>query len=273
MFVAYSYVIKYADKAKNVFNSFITQNEEITSYYFYVLKDNGYTEISDLDGKTVGYFIKLDDKAREKIKLNINYQEYNDSDLLISDLKEKNIDGIVAGDLLKHTLEEEEDFEDVYLLLDTVSITNKIEDITKRVSIKNTPFNILISGSDTRSGSINARGNSDVTILVSVNPNTNEILLVSVPRDYYVQFHGTEGLRDKITHTCYYGINMHVQTVEDLFDIPINYYIKVHFNTVIKLVDAINGIDIYSDKGYESLFNHKINLLFIGIILSKKLCF
>ena len=250
LFWAYGYIIHYADKTKDVFNSFIAKNEEVMSYYFISMKDSGYTEISDLDGKTVGYFMKLDDVIKEKLKLNITFKEYSDSELMIQDLQEKTIDGIIVTDLLKTDLEAEDDFDEKYSLVETISVTNRIEDITKRVSIKNTPFNILISGSDTRSGNINAVGNSDVTIVVSVNPNTNEILLVSVPRDYYVQFHGTTGYKDKITHTCYYGINMHVQTVEDLFDIPINYYVKVHFETVTKLVDAIGGIDIYSDKGY-----------------------
>ena len=250
LFLVYGYAIKYADRAKDVFNSFITKNEEVQSYYFIAMKSNIYSEVSDLEGKKVGYFLTIDETIKEKIKLDIIFEEYTDSELMINDLKEGNIDAILANDVLFNDLQSEDDYENVYVVLETISITNKIEDITKRVSIKNTPFTILISGSDTRSGNINARGNSDVTILVTINPNTNEILLVSVPRDYYVQFHGTEGLRDKITHTCYYGINMHVQTVEDLFDVPVNYYVKVHFNTVIKLVDAIGGIDIYSDKEF-----------------------
>ena len=40
--------------------------------------------------------------------------------------------------------------------------------------------------------------------------------------------------------------------MEDLFEIEINYYVKVNFNTVIKLVDAIGGIDIYSDKAFSA---------------------
>ena len=52
--------------------------------------------------------------------------------------------------------------------------------------------------------------------LAVVNPTTEKILLVSIPRDYYVQLHGTIGVKDKLTHAGIYGIDMSVNTLEDL---------------------------------------------------------
>ena len=129
-------------------------------------------------------------------------------------------------------------------------IKKSIEDITKRVSIKNTPFNVLISGIDTY-GDINQTSRNDVNIVATVNPNTNEILLTSIPRDYYVQLHGTTGYKDKLTHASYYGINMAVETIEDILDIDINYYIKVNFTTVVDLVNKIGGVDVYADQSVQ----------------------
>ena len=87
-------------------------------------------------------------------------------------------------------------------------------------------------------------------MITVVNPKTGKILLVSIPRDYYVQLHGTTGLKDKLTHAGIYGTEMSRATIEDLLNININYTVKVGFNTVTKLVDAIDGIDINSDTAF-----------------------
>ena len=88
--------------------------------------------------------------------------------------------------------------------------------------------------------------------LVVVNPKTNHILLVNTPRDYYVRLAGTIGLKDKLTHAGIYGINKSIDTLEDLYDININHYLRVNFNTLVKVVDVIGGIDVYSDKTFNS---------------------
>ena len=72
--------------------------------------------------------------------------------------------------------------------------------------------------------------------------------MTSIPRDYYVQLHGTSGYKDKLTHASYYGTNMAVGTIEDILSIDINYYIKVNFSTVVELVDELGGIEVYSDQ-------------------------
>ena len=143
--------------------------------------------------------------------------------------------------------EDDSGFADKIRILETIAITNEIEDITKRVSIKNTPFNVLISGIDTF-GNINNTSRNDVNIIATINPNTNQVLLTSIPRDYYVKIYGTDGYNDKLTHASYYGINTAVKTVENLIGVPINYYVKVNFTTVVDLVDKIGGVDVYSDR-------------------------
>jgi LCP family protein required for cell wall assembly len=88
-----------------------------------------------------------------------------------------------------------------------------------------------------------------------VRPAEGKILLVSIPRDYYVQLHGTTGTKDKLTHAGIYGINMSKTTIEDLLGISINYTLKVSFDTVIKIVDKIDGIDIDSDTKFTAWTN------------------
>ena len=133
-------------------------------------------------------------------------------------------------------------------------------DLRKAVDVVAEPFVIYISGSDSR-GSIKQVARSDVNILAVVNPQKAKILLVSIPRDYYVQLHGTTGIRDKLTHAGVYGINMSKATIEDLLDVEVNYTVKVGFQTVIKVVDALGGIDIDSDQAFTAYTNKKCSFI------------
>ena len=63
---------------------------------------------------------------------------------------------------------------------------------------------------------------------------------------------------DKLTHAGVYGIDMSIKTLEDLYDTKIDYYIRVNFNTLIKLVDEIGGIDIYSDAAFTPWTNRSV---------------
>lgn len=244
----YSFGIYYLNKTMNFIDNISIMREEVTNYYVVVLKDSKYQEISDLYGESVAYFGTTDREVLDSLKLELVYQSINDISKLKEMLFNNEVSSILISDIIKNKLEEDySDFSDNIKILETISIKSQIEDITKKVSMKNTPFNILISGIDTY-GDINHTTRSDVNIVATVNPNTNEILLTSIPRDYYVQLHGKTGYKDKLTHSSYYGINTTVQTVEDILDTDINYYVKVNFSTVVDLVDELGGINVYADQ-------------------------
>jgi LCP family protein required for cell wall assembly len=139
------------------------------------------------------------------------------------------------------------DFEEKTRVLHTFEVRSDVADVPKEVDIKTEPFVMLISGTDSRVG-LQEVARSDVNMLAVVNPKQHKILLVSIPRDYYVQLHGTTGTKDKLTHAGVYGIEMSRKTIEDLFDIDINYTTKVSFGTVISVVDALGGVEINSDR-------------------------
>lgn len=109
------------------------------------------------------------------------------------------------------------------------------------------PFILYISGVDSRTTVDNPTALSDVNILVVVNPGQSKILLASTPRDTYVQLHGTEGLKDKLTHAAMFGIEMSKATLEDFWEIAVDRVLKVSFDTVVDVVDELDGIEIYSD--------------------------
>lgn len=242
----YSFTMIYLNKTFDFIKSMAAMREEVTNYYIIVLKDSRYQEISDLYGTTLSYSENIDKSVLDKIKLDLSFSKENTMGLLKEKLFNKETDAIIISDIVKTMLEEDyPEFKDTRIL-ETIELKTEIEDITKSVNMKNTPFNILISGIDTY-GDINRVSRNDVNIVVTVNPNTNEILLTSIPRDYYVQLHGTTGYKDKLTHASVYGNNMAIQTIEDILDIDINYYVKVNFTTVVELVDQLGGIEVYAD--------------------------
>ncbi|MDD3341516.1 MAG: LCP family protein [Bacilli bacterium] len=240
------------------------KTEETNTYYIVALKENTASKIEDVKDKQIVIYTKQDDtleKARTALKEMISFKEkeYIDIQKMTSDLLNKKEDFILLKESHKSILEETNtEFKDKTKVIYTFSIKTKIEQTSQdKLNPLKEPFNIFISGIDVY-GDIMTKSQGDVNIVITVNPNTYEILLTVVPRDYYVKLHGIEGSKDKLTHAAYYGIDMSVKTVEDLLETHIPYYIRVNFDTVIKLVDQIGGIDIYSDTSFKAFTNRKV---------------
>lgn len=117
--------------------------------------------------------------------------------------------------------------------------------------ITNTPFVVYISGSDTRSYKLTT-SNSDVNILVVVNPKTRQILLLNTPRDYFVPNPAGGGALDKLTHCGIYGIDCSIEALEGLYDVSVDYYAQINFTGFEKLIDAIGGVTVYSDASFSN---------------------
>ena len=110
-------------------------------------------------------------------------------------------------------------------------------------------FVMYISGADTW-GAASTKSRSDVNILAVVNTNTKQILLVSTPRDFYVPMAASNGVKDKLTHAGIYGIDNSMATLSMLYGVDISYYVKVNFTGFVGIIDAIGGIDVYSDSTF-----------------------
>lgn len=118
-------------------------------------------------------------------------------------------------------------------------------------------FTVLITGIDTY-GEIDKISRSDVNILAVVNPKKAKVLLVSIPRDYYVPIYSginsigsADGRMDKLTHTGLFGPQCTARTLEKFFDIPIRYYVRVNFTSLIDIVDAVGGITVQSEYAFD----------------------
>ncbi len=263
----FSFCIYYLNNTNKLLS---TLGETIEKNYYYVIvkNDSKYDKLSKLKNKKLG-IIKDKSINYEKVvseinkEININIKDYDNISTMVNDLLEDEIDSILLSSSNKDILSENMvSFKEgtKYIYEFSIELIKEKEEEYKR---KYGPFNILISGIDT-AGSIDKVSRSDVNIIVTVNPNSNNVLLTSVPRDMQVQLHDTTGVKDKLTHAGIYGIDMSRKTLEDFLETEIPYYVRINFDGVVKIVDAIGGVDINNDvefRGSTRYFNKgKIHL-------------
>lgn len=223
-------------------------------YYVMTLGDSKYKDIKDLDGKSIGIYssknsTKASNELNKKIK-NIS-KEYKNVVELFEDLQDNKIDAVLINESTKNLLDT--DLADMKLKLKEiykVYVSIEKTDIVKVVDITKKPFNIYVAGGDAY-GSIDNVTNTDVNMIITVDPVNRKVLLTSIPRDYYVNLPSFgDDAYDKLTHAGYYGIEESVKAIENLLDIDINYYVKVNFSTIEGVIDAIKGVDVYSDYSF-----------------------
>ncbi|MDO5480711.1 MAG: LCP family protein, partial [Candidatus Saccharibacteria bacterium] len=247
------FAFRYTDAFNGFLNKITERRPETKQYSVMVTEKSAVKELSGLNTKSIG-FLKTDEKvgnAEQYLKSKINFEAnfYDDVDTLMSVLNGGIVDAItIETDRMEMLKEEVADAVKNVRVIYTFEIeldAENAEIIEKQVTKE--PFVLYISGSDSRAG-VKATARSDVNILAVVNPAKGKILLVSIPRDTYVQLHGTTGVKDKLTHAGVYGINMSRDTIEDFMGVNIDYIAKISFSTVVKVVDELNGIEIDSDQ-------------------------
>ena len=249
-------------KTMNFMDIIGAKDYELENYYIIVLKDS-YNSISEIDGKVVGNYsndknyIEAINKLDKKI--DFKEKEFDDFEMASEALLDGEIDALFMSQTHKDMADEQvHGFQYLVDILDTISIKVQSEVVVKDADVTKDSFNIYISGIDVY-GDIASVSRSDVNMIVTVNPTTHEVLLTSIPRDYYVQLHGTTGYKDKLTHAGTYGIDMSIATIDDLLEVDINYYVRVNFTTLISMVESIGGIDVYSDKEFKAFTDGKCN--------------
>lgn len=184
-------------------------------------------------------------------KTDASPQSYPELASLTVALDDRAVDSIVIRSGLLPLLEQNYlSFYQSLTILETFDVKVKNDAPAKRTDITK-PYAVFIGGIDTY-GDIGSVSRSDVNIVAVINPQTRKVLLVNTPRDYYVQLHGTTGSRDKLTHAGIYGIDMSRQTLEDLYGVPIDYSVRINFTSLIKIIDTLDTVIVYSDNAFSS---------------------
>ena len=227
------------------------------NYYVIVLKDGIYSNLDDLSNSDMYLYDNNSEGVKKALKeinkeVKVNITNSLDLSAMATSLLNKDVEAIIMESSYKSILDEQnEQFKNSTKIVYTISVKVATKTVLKEVGITQEPFVLYICGVDTY-GPITSVSRSDVNIIATINPKTKQVLLTSIPRDYYVQLHNTNGYKDKLTHAGIYGVNMSISTIEDLLDIDINYYTKVNFDSLIKIVDVLGGIDVYLENSFST---------------------
>ena len=213
--------------------------------------------IGILDDKTSpeGYIIPQEIIKKNKLNDNNEIKDYDDYTSMLVDLYSGDLDAMFVTNHYVSMFSGISGYENVGT--ETKIITSKskkmlkannsaIETASSGKSITE-PFTILLMGIDSTDEvlSENAIANGDTLILITFNPKTLNATMFSIPRDSYVPISCWSGKpENKITHAAAYGDDCMINTIKDYFDIDIDYYAKINFKGLVKLVDAVGGVDV-----------------------------
>lgn len=254
----------------------VTSNpEEVkTEMVVVVLADSEAEEITDLSQFLVAYM--EDDSAKQIIdEINfvvgsdLNYHSFESATDMVDALYAKTINAMIMNkayiDVLTDT-EGYEDFSEKTKIIYSHEIVKYINLINKGDSNLE-QFVVYISGIDVW-GHVSVTSRSDVNILAIVNTKTKQIQLINTPRDYYVELPVSNGAKDKLTHAGIYGVDSSIGALEMLYDVEIDYFLRMNFSGFEAIIDSLGGIDVYSEydftvepiKHYKKGINHLTGL-------------
>lgn len=240
----------------------MNDNANVIEYSMSVIvkKDSDINDINDLKDITISAPINFDEenikeltndiKTNKNIDLNIeNIENYVTA---YQNLLAENTKAIILNSSYENIIElADKDYSNKIKKIYEIKISKNTTNTTK-INSSNI-LNIYISGIDTY-GAITSVSRSDVNIIMSINKNTNKILLTTTPRDSYVKIAGGGNDQyDKLTHAGIYGIESSVVTLENLYDINIDYYVRINFTSFLKLIDLVGGVEVYNEQEFTSL--------------------
>lgn len=221
-----------------------------------VLKDSPLQTISDLKDKSLGYYSNISTDELAKIKTYVDekvegvvYSGENDIALMADVLRDKELDAIVINESYFGILEEIEGYETFEEEVRYIDSFNIETDVALKPQSNPDAFLLYISGIDTF-GNIENTSRSDVNILAAVNTKTKHIQLINTPRDTYVYLPNSGDMKDKLTHAGIYGVDNSIATLSKLYGKEINHYLRMNFSGFEEIIDAIGGIDVYSDTDF-----------------------
>lgn len=244
----------------NINKKYVTYSSSLIT-----LSDNEATKIKDVKDYKIGilkdkkspegYIIPQEIIKEEKLHDNNDITEYESYTEMIADLYTKDIDAIFVSTDYPSIYSSIAGYENIGNETKIIiskekkmkkSDTSDEENASTGKSIKE-PFTILLMGIDSTDEVLakNAVANGDSLIVITFNPKTLNATMLSIPRDSFVPIACWPSKEEnKITHAAAYGNDCMINTIEDFLDIDIDYYAKINFKGLVKLVDALGGIDV-----------------------------
>ena len=179
---------------------------------------------------------------------------YDSTTTLVDALYDDEVGAIILNEgyipVLENT-DEYADFSSQTRIIYEYSVEREIDNPSLTNIDLSRPFVVYCSGIDARDSDVNIKSKSDVNILAVINPQTHQILLINTPRDSYLPL-AFNGELDKLTHAGLYGINESMNVLGNLYGVDVAYYVRVNFDGLVDIVDALGGIDVMSEYEFTS---------------------
>lgn len=257
------------------------KNNSYIDYSVLALKKSSYKKIDDVDDKIIGYYVddKYNESAQKQLnkKVDVKYVGYSSVNELKNALLVKEVDAMLIMDsyLDLDDASNEEELEEIPMdegehavSSEDQQLLDRIENFdsnsktiyrfkvrvdnskkSKKIDLEKGSFAIYVSGQDSYASSVSETSRSDVNLLMVVNLKSKQILLLSIPRDYYINI-SSKGAYDKLTHISLYGSEEAMSSLGDLLDVSVDYYVKFNFTTFMKAVEYLLPLDVYSDYDF-----------------------
>lgn len=254
-------------RVKSLISKIAGADSEVHTVNVIVMNESPYKslkELKDLD-LSFGANIAIDrtniektvDAIEKKYKFRPEITEYNQYTNLVDDLYNGNSEVIIMSEAHASLMDEyKPDFAEETRVIASFEFKEDVKTNKYDANVLKDTYSVYISGIDTF-GKISSVSRSDVNMLMTVNPNTNQILLTSIPRDYYLEL-ASFNAYDKLTHAGLYGVNESVDSMENLLTkhsvekVDIDYYLRVNFTSVLNIVDALGGVTVNSQYDFSS---------------------
>lgn len=209
------------------------------------------TDTSSVEGYVISQEMINENKMNKD-----NLVEYDDFLSMLNDLYDENIDAVFLSSGYVSMFSSIDGFSNIKsktkVIISKTKTMKKVDNTSGNSNSNSNskitePFTMLIMGIDSTEEDISSATsfNGDSLILVTFNPKTLNTTMMSIPRDTFVPITCfANDKKNKITHAAWYGESCMMDTIENFTGINIDYYAKINFKGVVKLVDALGGVDI-----------------------------
>lgn len=245
----------------------IHKNKIVYSSSLITLKNANINNIQDVSKTKIGliddtlsidnYIIAKEIIEEEALEKDNEIITYSDLLVMLKDLYEGKIDLMFVSSNYDVMFQNAEGFEnidnDVKVIKEKDKTIKKEENVASMLGNHTSnmkPFSVLLMGVDSEKDGLkkNAYANGDGLILITFNPQTFNVTMMSIPRDSYVPISCRNNTKNKLTHAGWFGTECMIETIENVFDIDIHYYVKVNFKGVVGIVDALGGVEVEVPK-------------------------
>lgn len=258
----------YILKTYSTLNS-MNKNEITYTTAFVTLKNSNIKDISSIKDAKIGivedetsiegYVIGKEVIKENSLEKNNTLVDYEDFTALVKGLYSKDIDIMIVSEDYVSMFDEINEYKNIaketkvvykkemtYAKDEIAKLTGEDTNISSSDKVDK-PFTVLVMGIDSTAPTLkkNASGNGDALMLLTFNPKTLNATILSIPRDTYVPIACFANQKEnKITHAAWNGASCMIKTIENFTGVDIDYYVKVNFQGVVKLVDAMDGIEV-----------------------------